>query len=111
MTANTWNQCRDKYEQSETTWRKSVAERLADWSMGCGWCGERQADHAVVVPIRTADAVLAQPFKPVHPLVVGYLHGDVIMSRLSDEEFDLLARLVHLIPDDYPTRAATGGAP
>lgn len=111
MTANTWAQCRDLYEQSETTWRKSVAERLADWSMGCGWCGEQQADHAVVVPIRTADAVLAQPFRPVDPLVVGYLKGEAIRSQTSDEQWQTLCGLVHLIPDDYPTRVTTGGAP
>lgn len=79
--------------------------------MGCGWCGEQQADHAVAVPVTTADAVLATPYPPVDPKVSAYLRGEVIVSRLSRPEFDALAALVHLIPDDYPTKVTAGGTP
>jgi hypothetical protein len=46
VTAATWTAHRDAYAANETTWRKTPAEKLADWSTGCGYCGEPRQDHA-----------------------------------------------------------------
>ena len=109
MIRRSWSECRALYEADEKTWRLSLEERALDWANGrCGQCANTYDDHAVVVPIRTADAVLAQPYPPIDPTVSAYIRGEVILSHLTRSEFDALAALVHLIPDDYPV--TTGGA-
>jgi hypothetical protein len=108
-TANTWEQCRDRYASSETTWRKSLAERLADWAAGCGWCGEQPADHAEVqplTPVTTADAVLATPstpLAPIDPVLADYVTGRIgPLSHLTPELRQRLVAVCVLASDALP---------
>lgn len=43
----TWAEHVMRYNECETTWRKSAAERERDWADGrCGWCGLLYDEHA-----------------------------------------------------------------
>lgn len=114
MIPRTWEDCRSLWEVSEYRLLLSPEQIAARWADGrCGQCGLSYDDHATPTPVSTADAVMATPFPPVDPLVVGYLRGTAIRSQLGEDQWQKLCALVHLIPDDYPVRSGdvlAGGA-
>jgi hypothetical protein len=70
-TSMTWEECRTAYAASELTWRKSVADRVADWALGCGWCSLQRDQHqdedlrlvlGAPVDYATADRTLGRVF-------------------------------------------------
>lgn len=109
MIARSWSECRSLYEADEKTWRLSLAERARDWANGrCGQCGNTYDDHQPLAEVSTAAAVVATPYPPVDPLVIGYLQGVATRAQLGEEKWQKLCDLLHLIPDEYPVK--TGGA-